>query len=112
MKNIISLSCAALLAIASAAPSFAETRSAPGEWRPENAAALETEYSCDPDAWVRAVSATGETLYANNWTCQSGRASARGGRDRCMENYAVPNKAIIKYAVQPKGNLKCYPQTS
>jgi hypothetical protein len=41
MKNLFTTSCAALLVVASAAPSFAETRTAPGEWRPDNAAALE-----------------------------------------------------------------------
>jgi hypothetical protein len=102
MKNIISTSCAALLAIASAAPSFAEIRTAPGEWRPDSAAALEQLYDCDPNKWTRAISdATGETLYSNNWTCKPGRASARGG-DRCPD---YPEKAIIKYG---QINKKCY----
>ena len=95
MKNFISTSCAALLAIASATPSFAETRSAPGEWRPDNAAALQDLYSCDPDSWVRVVSEeTGETLYANNWTCKPGRASERGSK-RCTY---VKTTAIPKFA--------------
>ena len=96
MKNIISISCAAVLAIASAAPSFAETRSAPGEWRPGNAAMMQDVYSCDPDSWVLVVSdETGETLFVNNWTCKPGRASERG-RDRCREKYHESGKAIIK----------------
>ena len=108
MKNIISTSCAALLAIASAAPSFAETRTAPGEWRPDNAAALEQQYDCDPNEWTRSISdATGETLYSNNWTCQPGRASARG-RD-CF----YPTKAVIKYGTpgpQVSVIIKCSPK--
>jgi hypothetical protein len=51
-----------------------------GPWRPANAAALQSLFSCDPNEWTRKISeATGETLYSNNWTCQPGRASARGG---------------------------------
>ena len=104
MKNFISTSCAALLAIASATPSFAETRSAPGEWRPDNAAALQDLYSCDPDSWVRVVSEeTGETLYANNWTCEPGRAS-EPGRERCNTKSPGGGKGIIKLT----GSYKCF----
>ncbi|MEJ6479213.1 MAG: hypothetical protein QNL92_11105 [Octadecabacter sp.] len=93
MKNLIATSCAALLVIASAAPSFAETRTAPGEWRPDNAAALEQQYDCDPNEWTRAISdATGETLYSNNWTCQPGRVSEQGNHgEQCGQGNGQGN---------------------
>ncbi len=49
----------------------------------DNAEVLQNRYGCDPDEWTRAISdITGETLYANNWTCQPGRATPRGEAGR------------------------------
>ncbi|WP_377505864.1 hypothetical protein [Octadecabacter sp. R77987] len=80
MNIKVTTALASVLAVATALPVLAETRTAPGEWQPENAAVLEKLYGCDPNEWVRVTSeASGETLYLNNWTCQPGRSTDRGG---------------------------------
>ncbi|WP_377505861.1 hypothetical protein [Octadecabacter sp. R77987] len=81
MKTFVTAACAATLALTTTFAAFAETRTEPGEWRPDNADILENRYGCDPDEWTRAVSdIDGETLYTNNWTCDPGRATPRGSR--------------------------------
>lgn len=79
MKTFVTAACAATLTLTTTFAAFAETRTEPGEWRPDNADVLQDRYGCDPDEWTRAVSeTTGETLYANNWTCNPGRVTPRG----------------------------------
>ncbi|QEE35712.1 hypothetical protein FTO60_08315 [Octadecabacter sp. SW4] len=89
MKTNVLTAFAAVLVVTSSLPAFAETRTAPGEWQPDNAAVLEERYGCDPTEWIRVISGiNGETLYVNNWTCQPGRVTDRGSTPSIEEEFS------------------------
>ena len=95
MKTFVTAACAAGLTLATTFAAFAEIRSEPGEWRPDNADVLQERYGCDPDEWTRAISeTTGETLYANNWTCKPGRVTPRGTTASPCEVGRAPLKPL------------------
>lgn len=96
MKTNVFTAFATALAVTSSLPAFAETRTAPGEWQPDNAAVLEERYGCDPAEWIRVISdITGETLYVNNWTCQPGRVTERGSTPSGEEEITeIPSESV------------------
>ena len=94
MKTLVTAACVATLTFSTTFAAFAEIRTEPGEWRPDNAEVLQDRYGCDPDEWTRAISeTTGETLYSNNWTCKPGRVTPRGSTNSQQLKPCIYNNA-------------------